>query len=190
MLIAPEHIPTVDKVNAYLSTRAQGDLCAEVINCNSWPAEAFLMEDLTRFVLNERPANTTRAQTRLYLRAVSWFTYPAFTDLALIERIDALGNIGPSDRALLHEAFARHLQDEALEPAAQSIDRIYVEAWNALQKARRLQDVTWKRIGEPEPVPALQSAKDRVESLRPIRDAIYFKRHLPHWLAWAGAKKS
>lgn len=186
MPISPEHIPTVDKVNAYLSKRAQGDLCADVINCNSWPAEAFLMEDLLCLINDEAPLpEATRAQTRLYLRAVSWFTYPDYSDLELMERVDHSDVLSGEDRALLHQALAAHLKDEALEPATQRVDALYGEAWKELQASGRAHTLSWQQLentGLPEDVTL---AKERVNALRPIRDAIYFRRHLAHWLAWS-----
>lgn len=189
MPIAPEHIPTVDKVNAYLSARAQGDLCKDVVDCNSWPAEAFLMDDLARYVRDEQPfPQATRAETRLYLRAVSWFTYPALSASELLQQIDTLTHVSPADRQVLQEALSGTLQDEALEPAAQRIDDIYVEAWNELQKQRRLADLPWREVQRTDLPQDVLLAKQRVETLRPFRDTIYFHRHLPHWVAFATTK--
>lgn len=184
MPIAPEHVPTVDKVNAYLLTRAQGDLCKDVVNCNSWPAEAFLMDDLLRYVRNDAPLpQATRAETRLYLRAVSWFTYPTVSETELIETSDRLPNLSAADRALFHEALNGHSKDEALEPAAQRIDEVYGEAWTELQRVRRLADLAWRDIQGAELPDEVKHAKEAVNALRPLRDTIYFHRHLSHWLA-------
>lgn len=185
MPIAPEHIPTVDKVNAYLSTRAQGDLCKDVVNCNSWPAEAFLMDGLLRYVRDEEPLpQATRVETRLYLRAVSWFTYPAMSDVELIKMSDTLSHLSATERALFHEALTNHTKDDALESAAQRMDEVYGQAWSELQRTRRLADLTWREIQNEDLPSEVKQAKKLVNTLRPLRDAIYFHRHLSHWLAF------
>ena len=184
MPIAPEHIPTVDKVNAYLLTRAQGDLCKDVIDCNSWPAEAFLMEDSQRILRDEAPLpQATHAEIRLYLRAVSWFTYPPISDAELIVGIEATGMLTASDRALFHETLAGHVTNEVLEPAARRMDEVYSRAWTELQRVRRLADIPWREVPSDTVSDEVKRARTTINTLRPLRDTLYFHRHLPHWLA-------
>ncbi len=190
MTPAPEHIPTIDKVNAYLASRAQGDLCRDVMGCNPWPAEAFLMDDLAHYAAGQAPLpHATRAETRLYLRAVSWFLYPPISEDAFRARVDALADASADEKALLHGALAHAHEEDATEPAVQAIERLYLAAWAGLQKARRDADLPWRALEDaslPEPVAA---AKARVNALRPLRDLLYFRRHLAHWLSWSGTSK-
>lgn len=190
MTPAPEHIPTVDKVNAYLATRAQGDLCRDVMDCNPWPAEAFLMDDLAHYLAGQAPLpHATWAETRLYLRAVSWFLYPALSEDQFRARLDGLTGISATDKALLHGALAQAHEEDALEPAVRAIERAYLNAWSSLQKARRDADLPWRAL-EGEDLPeAVRAAKTRVNELRPLRDQLYFRRHLAHWLSWSGGTK-
>ena len=186
MPLAPEHIPTIDKVNAYLTKRAQGDLCRDVTECNTWPAEAFLLDDLRTYVEQAQPLpQASHAEIRLYLRALSWFQYPALSDSELLLAIDAAPLLDAHDRTLLHHTITDHLQDDLAEPAAHCVDVRFLEAWAQLQKERRLADLPWRQLAnETLPGPILE-AKALVQALRPIRDAIYFRRHLSHWLAWS-----
>lgn len=186
MPLAPEHIPTIDKVNDYLRRRAQGDLCRDVLECNTWAAEAFLMDDLEHHVNQTEPLpQATHAETRLYLRAISWFQYPALSDAELFERIDRSEGLSPQDKALLHETLSEQRTDEAAEPATKRIEILYLDAWQSLQKARRQADIPWRLMGnEALPTPVIE-AKLPLEHLRPLRDNLYFRRHLSHWLAWA-----
>lgn len=189
MPLAPEHIPTIDKVNTYLTKRAQGDLCRDVVDCNTWPAEAFLMDDLRVYIERSQPQPAaSRVEIRLYLRALSWFQYPPLSDQELLYAIDTAPLLTAADRILFHQALTTDQQDEALEPAAQCIDERFLEAWSNLQKARRDADLPWRAIGsEHLPGPVLEARAD-IQSLRPIRDALYFRRHLSHWLAWSTEK--
>ncbi len=189
MTPAPEHIPTIDKVNAYLATRAQGDLCRDVMDCNPWPAEAFLMDDLTHYAEGKTPLpHATRAETRLYLRAVSWFLYPPVSEERFRAQVDEAKTLTAADKALFHGALAHKQEEDALEPAIQRIEALYVEAWSDLQKARREADLPWRALQGADLPEAVQEAKARVELLRPLRDTLYFYRHLSHWLSWsAGA---
>lgn len=184
MPIAPEHIPTVDKVNTYLSTRAQGDLCRDVLDCNTWSAEAFLMDDLRTHTEAIPSAAATHAEVRLFLRALSWFQYPAPSDQELLQHIDTAPLLSAQDRALFHQVINEHLQDEAAEPAAKRIDERFLEAWSDLQSARRSHDVPWRQMGNDALPSAVLEARSVVQALRPIRDALYFRRHLSHWLSW------
>lgn len=191
MLLAPEHIPTIDKVNDYLRKRAQGDLCRDVTECNTWAAEAFLMDDLRRHHEHSDPVpHATLAETRLYLRAVSWFQYPALTDLGLLERIDQSADLSPQDKSLLHGVISEQRMDDAVEPAAQRIDALSLEAWSTLQAARRTADIPWRSLVDEALPSVVIEAKAGVDALRPIRDAVYFRRHLSHWLAWGGRAPS
>ncbi len=190
MTPAPEHIPTIDKVNAYLATRAQGDLCRDVMECNPWPAEAFLMDDLAHYVAGQAPLpHATWAETRLYLRAVSWFLYPPLSEERFRARVDALTGVSGTDKALLHGALAHTHESDALEPAVQAMERAYVSAWSSLQKARRDADLPWRALEGGDLPETVQTAKARVNELRPLRDQLYFYRHLAHWLSWSGASK-
>ncbi len=187
MPLAPEHVPTVDKVNTYLERRAQGDICKDVLDCNSWGAEAFLMDDLARIVRHEEPhPNATLAETRLYLRAVSWFLYPAPSDQALLFMIDQNPLFSSSDRALFHGALVSHLQDEQIEPAVQRLETLYLHAWDNLKNACAQTHLAWRDLAKTDTPENIRSARQAVETLRPLRDALYFRRHLPSWLAWAG----
>lgn len=187
MPLAPEHVPTVDKVNAYLESRVQGDVCKDVLHCNSWAAEAFLMEDLNRIIQRTPPLpHATLAETRLYLRAVSWFLYPALSDQELLSLIDQSTTFSASDRSLFHSALAGQLQDERLEPAVQHIEALYIEAWNALKNTCSQNRLSWCDLAKTDHPEAIQQLKQAIDRLRPLRDALYFRRHLPHWLAWTG----
>ncbi len=188
MPLAPEHIPTIDKVNDYLRKRAQGDLCRDVTECNTWAAEAFLMDDLRHYAEHTDPLpHASLAETRLYLRAISWFQYQALSDHELLQHMDQLPQLSAADKATFHHAISEQLTDESAEPATQRIDALYLDAWQQLQKARRRTDIPWRLIGS-EALPAdVIEAKAAVDTLRPLRDALYFRRHLSHWLAWTGA---
>lgn len=187
MPLAPEHVPTIDKVNDYLRKRAQGDLCRDVTDCIPWAAEAFLMNDLQHHIeQTDPPPHATRSETRLYLRAISWFQYPAMSDQELLNRIDQLQAVSAADKTLLHQAISRQLTDENVEPAAQCIDTLYLDAWERLQKARRQADIPWRLVGSEALPTEVIEAKMWVDELRPIRDALYFRCHLSHWLAWNG----
>lgn len=187
MPIQPEHVPTVDRVNEHLRARAAGDLCTDVLSCNTWSAEAFLMEDLRQYLEGSAPTpHATRAETRLYLRAVSWFQYPAVSPQDLLENLRRDPSLAPQDVQLFAHVFAESLQDEAVEAAAQRIDELYLAAWDKLNRARREADIPWRSLGQ-EALPAeVITAKMRVDALRPLRDTLYYYRHLPHWLSWHG----
>lgn len=187
MPLAPEHIPTIDKVNEYLHQRAQGDLCRDVTECNTWAAEAFLMDDLRRYHEHSEPApQASLAETRLYLRAISWFQYPALSDTLLLEHIDQSTALSAQDKSLLHSAVSDQRMDEAAEPAAQRVDALSLDAWSSLQAARKEADIPWRSLTDEALPTAIIEAKMGVDAFRPIRDAIYFRRHLSHWLAWGG----
>jgi hypothetical protein len=189
MPIQPEHIPTVDRVNEHLRKRASGDLCQDVLSCNSWAAEAFLMEDLRQHLEGLTPTpHATRAETRLYLRAVSWFQYPPVQPQTLLSSIQQELALSPDDTRLFAQVFIEHLQDEAVEAAAQRIDELFFEAWNALNQARRAADLPWRGLAQEALPTDVITAKLRIEALRPLRDTIYYYRHLPHWLSWQGRK--
>ncbi len=190
MTPAPEHIPTIDKVNAYLATRAQGEACRDVMDCNPWPAEAFLMDDLAHYAEGKAPLpHASRAETRLYLRAVSWFLYPPVSEEAFRKQVDAAKILSAADKALFHGALAHKQEEDALEPAVQRLEHLYVDAWTALQKARRDADLPWRALQEKELPETVAAAKADVEALRPLRDTLYFYRHLSHWLAWSATTK-
>lgn len=185
MPLAPEHIPTIDKVNDSLRKRAQGDLCRDVTECNTWAAEAFLMDDLQHYVEQTDPLpHATRAETRLYLRAISWFQYPALSDQELLERVNHLSTLSAADKSAFHQVISEQLTDDSAEPATQRIDALYVDAWQHLQKARRQADIPWRLLGGEALPTEIIEAKAVVDALRPLRDALYFRRHLSHWLAW------
>ena len=184
----PEHIPTVDRVNTYLRVRASENLCEDVLSCNTWAAEALLMEDLRGYIETSRPApSASRADIRLYLRAVSWFHYPLPTPQELVHVIQTELDLAAQDKQLFASVFQEHLQDDAVEPAARRIDALYHKAWQALTEARTAAAIPWRDLEHDALPTAVIEAKMRVNALRPLRDTIYYYRHLPHWLSWHSA---
>ncbi len=184
MPIAPEHIPSINKVNAYLASRAQGDLCEDVLDCQTWPAEAFLMDDLAKHLAQEHPLpKASLADTRLYLRAISWFQYPALSDVELLAHIHER-SFSSDDTALFAQVFSNDQKDQEAERATTRIDALYLAAWQELQKARRARDIPWRDVSHTALPSDVLEAKLLIETLRPLRDALYFRRHLSHWLTW------
>ena len=185
MRIAPEHIPSIDKVNAYLALRAQGDLCEDVLDCQTWPAEAFLMDDLTAHLHHTNPLpKASLADIRLYLRAISWFQYPACSDSELLTLIHTQTAFTSQEKALFSQIFSQDQKEQDVEQAVGRLDTLFLLAWQELQKARRAHDLPWRAISHDALPSDLIEAKGAVEALRPLRDALYFRRHLSHWLGW------
>lgn len=187
---SPEHIPSLEAVERYLGTREQEHLCKDITTCNPWPTEALLMHDLALAYAHPETPDRIR-ELRELTRTVSWFTYKPLTaeELPLyFERLipvmtHDIPHISPHDVERIREALLEpNVTGDSLEPATQTIDKLFLSAWDALNTVRQRADMSWKLMNKPSLVAALEEKKALVRGLRPIRDALLFRRHFSGWL--------
>ena len=187
---SPEHIPSLEAVERYLGTREQEHLCKDVATCNPWPIEALLMQDLATAYLHPEAPERIR-ELRELSRAVSWFTYtpPEAEELPhhfarlIPVVVHDLPHTASTDLERIREALNQpNLTGEALEPATQAIDSLFLAAWNHLNAVRQHADISWKLLNKPSLIAAVEDKKALVRGLRPIRDALLFRRHFSGWL--------
>ncbi|MBI5655128.1 hypothetical protein HZC53_05775 [Candidatus Uhrbacteria bacterium] len=217
-----EHIANLYDLQAHLqSVRAKlknkpaeqrliADACDNVMGCDPWKYEPYLLDELFR----ERRNNTdpeTVPRLRGLIRAGSWTSYPRpsqkdiLHDLADVRRAEAqdwdwrLRNADPAtakeireDRdeqaaefTALEHAVGSGVIGEALEVHARTIENLLGHNWFALKKIMAANGLDWRQA---ETDPATSRLFHEIQKLRPLRDYIYFRLLYPKWAKFTKEK--
>lgn len=186
----PEHIPSINHVNAYLQKRDQAHLCQDVTDCNPWPAEALLLEDL-RVIEDEHGSDAEREHIRTLIRAVSWFTYPPIPESALVPFLEETHRslrewALPKEYSAAWETILASCDagetGTLLESSCRKMDHLFLFVWKELNRFRKAHNIPWKQLAQNDLPADLQLQKDLVQLIRPVRDLLYFRRHFSGWL--------
>jgi hypothetical protein len=179
----------VDHFQSQSPKAGREDLCHYPFKCDVWKVERSLLDDMDAV---SDLAETQRL--RGLIRAASWMTHdrPASSSLMLRarlmqERFETKRNeLARTDEAeakeweeeiamatRIVEALQRQISGEALEPAVHAFETLYRRSLHDYENAMRL--------GKQVPKKMVELAKTEVESLRPLRDELYFRRLYPRW---------
>lgn len=179
------------------------EACDNLIGCDPWKYEPFLMDELFR---ERRGGNDPEAVRRLrgLIRAGSWMTYPRQTpadvlaELASVRQAELgdwdwkLRNADPDtakeikenreeqarDFGLTERAVADGLRGEDLEEATRVVEDLLGHAWYRLKGAMSAHGLDWRAA---ESHPATSKLFREISGLRPVRDYLYHRRLYPNW---------
>ncbi len=179
------------------------EACNNIMGCDPWKYEPFLIDELFR---ERREGNDPAEVRRLrsFIRAGSWMSYPrptpddVLSDIAKVRNSEQrdwdwrLRNADPdtakeirenrvaqqAEFTALEQAVQNELSGDDLEPHARNIENLLGHAWYSLKKLMAANGLDWKQA---ETHPAASHIFKEIETLRPIRDYVYFRLLYPKW---------
>lgn len=201
----PERPAIAEKVKAYLDNKFaknpnHQELCDALLGCEVWPTEELLLEDLKRAKQGGVPSRI--ALLRDLIHANSWSSHPpppgrsSFLTTAtnlhkqLISEQRSSGRLDPIDARTLQErinegeliveAIRDDIDDQEAEAATRAIEDWMDRAWHELNLVRKTLPFDWKNQkalrGKHQ---RLREVMKHIETLRQLRDQIYYQRLYP-----------
>lgn len=198
-----EHLKYVRDLDAYLKEHGHADTCETLyanVKCDPWKYEPILLKDLMG-IRRTGDRNDVRLIREL-IRAGSWMSYgrvyekdvlEGLKDLTRMEEQDWEQRIRHSDPDTAKElkqnqrtqseelhrvahAIENGLLGAALEKPVETIEDLDVTAWNGLERMRIARGMSWSEARED--VNGKMLVKE-IETIRPIRDFLYFNLLYP-----------
>lgn len=218
-----EHIANLSDLHGYLEVmRAKlrnkpeerqmlAEACDNIIGCDPWKYEPFLIDELFRERREGKDPVEIR-KLRGFIRAGSWMSYPRPTpddvlaDIAKVRNSEQrdwdwrLRNADPdtakeirenraaqqAEFTALEQAISEGISGDGLEPHTRNIEEILGHAWYNLKKQMAANGLDWKQA---ESHPATNHTFKEIETLRPIRDYLYFRLLYPKWAKFTKTEK-
>lgn len=179
-----------------------GQACDNLIGCDPWKFEPYLMDELYRELRGGDPEGIRRL--RGLIRAGSWMTYPRQTPADVLGHLTAvrrselqdwdwrLRNADPDtakeikenreeqarEFALVERAVAAGLSGPELEQATRLVEDLLGHAWYALKRELAARGLSWDAAAAH---PATSRLFREISELRPVRDYLYHRRLYPNW---------
>ncbi|MFZ2803757.1 MAG: hypothetical protein WA001_00890 [Patescibacteria group bacterium] len=203
-----EHITSVKELHDYLVSKGHQEACNNLYSCDPWMYEPILLDELIAERAQASSRSTSKGSVdklRELIRAGSWMTHErVLKDDALeqLKRVTQLeeqdwqtkirhadpdtskelkGNLkdAQAELATVARTITDGLYGQDAEPAVRSIEDLSVQAWLELKKILISHQMDFTEAWTN---PLTKPLVQELETLRPLRDYLYFEYLYPHWV--------